>query len=427
MNQRDEMARLMLLVENAGKPIVEADYPIPYDSTKPNKEEPDKEEPGKEIAPTAQDTVKKINRRDFLRKARDVAGAALNPDAVAQLAQLAIGSEPTPTPTPAPAPAQQVQPPIPPVAVRLANVVKKYEYEQADWKALLKIAIKRGDFPASTYDPDEPDIDSAAYQDWWNSEGSYMPGGNSDHEDKLDAFTDMANAAKGPDGQKYFSASNWSMTDTAVRDNINAKLKDLDAAEGEGSDWGGYDFDARRKALAHLPNSHAERSKKNWERIQAEGPSDAGEANVSYVHIPGVTDPEIIAQNIKNALKPPPGSWWHEWTKWQKEKADEFKSARQNAIARGEKEFKIPTRFEWDTDDYETLNVKDWDDAGNQIAFSKWDEGKVLNLSNVVESILEADYPKPYDSTKPGKEEPGKEEDFNENLNHIKKLAGLKQ
>ena len=170
----------------------------------------------------------------------------------------------------------------------------------------------------------------------------------------------------------------------------------MDAAEGEGSDWGGYDFDARRKALAHLPNSHAERSKKNWERIQAEGPSDAGEANVSYVHIPGVTDPEIIAQNIKNALKPPPGNWWHGWTEWQKEKADEFESARQNAIARGEKEFEV---------DGETLNVKDWDDAGNE----KWDEGKVLNLSSVVESILEADYPIPYDSTKPGKEEPGKE------------------
>jgi len=51
----------------------------------------------------------------------------------------------------------------------------------------------------------------------------------------------------------------------------------------------------------------------------------------------------------------------------------------------------------------------------------------MLLVENAGKPIVEADYPKPYDSTKPGKEEPGKEEDFNENLNHIKKLAGLKQ
>jgi len=88
MNQRDEMARLIRLVENAGKPMLEADYPKPYDSTKP----------GKEVAQITQ--PKTMNRRAFLQKARDVTGAALNPDALAQMAQLAIGSEPTPASAP---------------------------------------------------------------------------------------------------------------------------------------------------------------------------------------------------------------------------------------------------------------------------------------------------------------------------------------
>lgn len=96
MNQRDEMARLMLLVENAGKPMLEADYPIPYDSTKPGKEEP-----GKEVAQTTQ--PKTMKRRDFLRKAGQLAGSvATEFPSVAQLAYQAL-------PTPAPAPSAPSQ------------------------------------------------------------------------------------------------------------------------------------------------------------------------------------------------------------------------------------------------------------------------------------------------------------------------------
>jgi hypothetical protein len=75
--------------------IIEADYPNPYDSTKPNKEEP-----GKEVEPTAQDTVKKIKRRDFLKKAGQYASAALNPDTLAHLAQIAPLPEPDIVPAP---------------------------------------------------------------------------------------------------------------------------------------------------------------------------------------------------------------------------------------------------------------------------------------------------------------------------------------